>query len=280
MDISGVGSFYGRHEFLIRRLHSLTGLVPVGGYLAFHLATNASILDGPDTFQARVDQISALGPTSLLILEWTVIFLPMMFHAVIGMLIVLRGKRNLVNYPYEANVRYTLQRVTGVIAFAFILWHVFHMHGWIRSDWWHDTIAGPFGGGKFDPRQAPLSTAAAIQAHPLIIAFYVIGVLASVYHLANGIWSMGITWGVWTSPRAQQWVKLPCAAFGVILAIVGVGAVLGFVRYPAAAYAPSRATEYRSVPPSLEAAGPETALVEVVDDQAPVENQNQERPNQ
>lgn len=40
------GSVFGRHEFVIRRLHSLTGLVPIGGYLCFHLATNAVVLDG------------------------------------------------------------------------------------------------------------------------------------------------------------------------------------------------------------------------------------------
>ena len=46
--------------------------------------------------------------------------------------------------PYGGNVRYTLQRWTGVIAFVFILWHVFHMHGWIRADWWIEGVASPF----------------------------------------------------------------------------------------------------------------------------------------
>jgi len=268
MDLSGVGSFFGRHEFLIRRLHSLTGLIPVGGYLAFHLVTNASILDGPETFQARVDQIHILGPSSLLALEWTFVFLPIMFHSLIGMLIVLRGKRNLVHYPYESNIRYTLQRVTGVIAFAFILWHVFHMHGWIRTQWWHDTIAGPFGGGKFDPFQAPESVALALRASTLVVAVYVIGVLASVYHFANGIWSMGITWGVWTSPKAQRAAKIPCAAVGVLLAVVGVGAVLGFLRIPVSASTPHRPQATEAVieqPRPIEAPSPKVSLAEVVE---------------
>lgn len=262
MDVSGVGSFFGRHEFLIRRLHSLTGLVPVGGYLAFHLATNASILDGAETFQARVDQINALGPTSLTILEWTFIFIPLLFHSLIGMLIVLRGKRNLVNYPYEGNIRYTLQRVTGVIAFVFIFWHVFQMHGWFRNDWWHETVIRPLGGGTFDPSAASMTTAAAIQSSPLMIAFYALGVLASVFHFANGLWSMGITWGVWTSPKAQRWVKLPAAAVGVLLLVVGFGALVGFIRYPVAAYAPSQPVEHRlKAPGTLETPEAETVMV-------------------
>ena len=131
-----LASVFGRHEFLIRRLHSLLGLIPIGGYLAFHLATNGAIIDGLGAYQHRADQIHKLGPTTILILEWSLIFLPILFHGLIGMLIVTRGRRNVVDYPYEGNIRYTLQRATGVIAFAFILWHVFQMHGWLRAGWW------------------------------------------------------------------------------------------------------------------------------------------------
>ena len=33
--------FLVRHEFAIRRLHSLSGLVPIGAYMVVHLVTNA-----------------------------------------------------------------------------------------------------------------------------------------------------------------------------------------------------------------------------------------------
>ena len=56
---------FGKYEFIIRRLHSLTGLVPVVRYLAFHLATNASVLDGIGAYQYRVDQIHRLGETTI-----------------------------------------------------------------------------------------------------------------------------------------------------------------------------------------------------------------------
>jgi hypothetical protein len=42
------------------------------------------------------------------------------------------------------------------------------------------------------------------MSSPVIQAGYAIGILACVFHLANGIWTMGITWGVWTSPAAQS----------------------------------------------------------------------------
>ncbi len=226
MDLSDYAPSFGRYEFVIRRLHSLTGLVPVGGYLAFHLLTNGSILDGPSAFQYRVDQIHSLGPTTLFLLEWPFIFIPILFHGVIGMVIVMRGKRNLADYPYTGNIRYTLQRVTGVIAFVFILFHVFHMHGWLRFDWWYEHVARPLGGAQFHPENA-LSAAKAIQESVWVQVAYAIGVLACVYHFANGLWTMGITWGVWTSPNAQRWANIPAAALGAFLAVVGMGALIG-----------------------------------------------------
>ena len=59
---------------------------------------------------------------------------------------------------------------------------------------------------------------------------YVIGVLSCVFHLANGIWTMGITWGVWVSPAAQKRADRICAAFGIALAVVGLSGIGGAVR--------------------------------------------------
>jgi len=223
-------SVFGRHEFVVRRIHSLTGLLPIGGFLCFHLATNAAVLDGVETYQRRADQIHALGPTTLFFLEWGSIFLPILFHGLVGMLIVTRGKRNLRDYPFTGNWRYTAQRVTGVLAFAFILWHVFHMHGWLRFiPGWSENVARPLGGAQFDPEH--VETAAAVfQTSTLAVILYAAGILVCVYHLANGVWTMGITWGVWTSPTAQRWANIPCVALGLGVAVVGLGSLVGMLR--------------------------------------------------
>ena len=225
MSVSDPASIFGQNEFLVRRLHSLTGLMPIGGYLVFHLATNGAIIDGAETFQHRADQIHQLGTTTILFLEWTLIFLPILFHGLVGMLIVTRGKRNVANYEYRENWRYTLQRASGVVAFVFIIWHVWHLHGWFRWDWWIENVARPLGGAQFDAYHASETATAAIRASWWVATFYAVGVIASVYHLANGLWTMGITWGVWTSPEAQRRANLPCAAFGVGLMFIGLGAL-------------------------------------------------------
>ena len=55
-------------------------------------------------------------------------------------------------------------------------------------------------------------------------AFYLVGMLACVYHLANGLWTSGITWGLWISPTAQARASKLCTAVGCGLAVLGVSA--------------------------------------------------------
>lgn len=209
-------SFLARHDFLLRRLHSLSGLIPVGAYMVVHLATNATVLNGAGTFQNQVDTIHALG-IALPVIEWTFIFIPLLFHAIFGFVIIRSGKSNASSYPLPNNIRYTLQRVSGMVAAVFILYHVLSLH-WLGR---------PLGGGNFDPEFATSTAAMAIGANLFVQIFYVIGILACVFHLANGLWTMGITWGVWTSPAAMKRADYVCAAFGASLAVVGLAALFG-----------------------------------------------------
>ena len=165
-------------------------------------------------------------------MEWIFIFLPILFHGLIGAIIVLRGKRNMLIYPYRENIRYTIQRGTGVLALAFILWHVFQTRGWLPGGWWMEHVTRPLGGGMFDPADAARTAAEAVQVSLAVEIAYVVGLLASVYHFANGLWTMGITWGVWTSPSAQRWANVPCLAVGIALAVMGLGALLGLQMMP------------------------------------------------
>lgn len=215
MDNATAYSFLGRHQFLIYRLFSLSGIFPVGGYVIIHLLTNATVLDSPATYQGKVDMIHSLG-IILPIVEWVFIFIPILFHAAVGWLIISGMVANVGSYPYMTNIRYTLQRVTGMIAFFFILWHVWHMH----------QLGAAVGGGNFDAHHASSSAASALQSAAVIVG-YIVGTLSAVYHLANGIWTFGITWGIWTSERAMRGASYVCLAFGLLLAGLGMGALAG-----------------------------------------------------
>lgn len=218
-------SFLVRNDFLIRRLHSLCGLIPVGAYMVVHLIVNASVINGPATFQNNVLNIHKLGAL-LPLIEWTFIFIPILFHMIFGFVIIAGGMPNPHNYPYSANYRYTLQRATGMIAAVFITLHVFHMHGWIHNESWLHRVVEPLGGAQFRPYNATSTAGMALQ-NVVVVVLYAIGITACVYHLANGIWTMGITWGVWTSPRAQRRASYVCTGFGILLMVVSATALFG-----------------------------------------------------
>jgi succinate dehydrogenase / fumarate reductase cytochrome b subunit len=216
-------SFVARNEFLIRRLFSLCGLVPVGAYMVVHLITNCSLLAGPANFQRAVNLIHSLGPV-LPIVEWTFIFLPIIFHAVMGVVIIRGGLPNTGSYNYGSNWRYSLQRASGLVALVFIFAHVFHLHGWFHFPAWLDGVALPLGGAQFKPYNAASTLGAAFQKSALIPLLYLVGVLSCVFHLSNGLWSFGIRWGIWTSPAAMRRAGQICVAFGVGLGLISVAA--------------------------------------------------------
>ena len=110
------------HSFLLRKLHSLSGIVPIGAFLIEHILSNFEALKGPAAYAAQVKFLNALPLVR--VLEWAFIFLPLAYHALYGVYIALRGKSNVIYYPWAGNWMYVLQRWTGYIAFVYIIQHV------------------------------------------------------------------------------------------------------------------------------------------------------------
>jgi succinate dehydrogenase / fumarate reductase, cytochrome b subunit len=58
---------------------------------------------------------------------------------------------------------------------------------------------------------------------------YLVGLLLSAFHLANGLASMAIVWGLTTSARAQTLFGWVCVLIGVLLAAMGIHGLTGFL---------------------------------------------------
>jgi succinate dehydrogenase / fumarate reductase cytochrome b subunit len=204
-----------RH-FLLRRLHSLTGIM-FGGYLVFHLIINATLIQGGDVFANQVAKIHGLP--FLPALEWGLIYLPILFHTVYGVWIILSGQPNVANYPYAKNIFYTLQRISAIIIVAFMFLHVLGMKG-LLGEWL-----------AFDAHAARATTAKHINASWWIAYIvYPLGVLASCFHLANGFWAAAITWGLTVSKGAQRRWGVVCTGiffFTLACGLMAWGAVVG-----------------------------------------------------
>jgi succinate dehydrogenase / fumarate reductase cytochrome b subunit len=103
------------------------------------------------------------------------------------------------------------------------------MHGWLHNDYWMNNLAKPLYGGQFDPHHATSSVGMALAPFTARVA-YAIGVAACVYHFANGLWTMGITWGIWETAAAQRRANWVCSGIGIFIFVVGMAALFGAVR--------------------------------------------------
>jgi len=212
----------GRHHFLLRRLHSLTGLV-FGGYLVVHLLVNATIAQLGQVYQTQVNKIHDLP--MLWAVEWLLIFLPILYHAIYGAYIIFTGQPNALRYVYGKNWLYLLQRISAGIIVLFALFHVLSLK------------YGVFGQAlSFEPHNATAS----IHRHMLVSPWvawgvYPLGILASCFHLANGLWAAAITWGLTVSATAQRRWGLICVGIFVLTMVLGTVALVAAVKVNPAA---------------------------------------------
>ncbi len=199
-----------RTYFVLKRLHSLTGVVPVGLFLLEHFFTNARSLQGAAEFDKAAAELARLP--FVVVLEALGIWLPILFHMIVGVLIATTSQANLGRHGYARNWQYVLQRVTGLILVFFILFHTFST--------------------RFDAGY--LSSVSAYQymneqlASPLVQAFYTLGILCACYHFGNGLLGFAIHWGIVTGRRSQQLASRLGLAVFVALAALGIAAMLGF----------------------------------------------------
>lgn len=198
----------GRYHFLLRRLHSLTGLV-FGGYLVVHLIINATIAQFADHYQTQVRKIHDLP--LLWALEWGLIYAPIVYHAVYGAWITFTGQPNVNRYTYGKNWAYLLQRISAGILILFILFHVLSL----KYGFFGPRLA-------FNPENAAFTISQHMKASPAVAwVVYPIGLLASCFHLANGFWTAAITWGLTVSAGAQR--RWGWACTGIFVLTLGLG---------------------------------------------------------
>jgi succinate dehydrogenase / fumarate reductase cytochrome b subunit len=208
-------------SYFLRKLHSFTGILPVGAFLAEHFWSNSAALVSVEKYNAVSQELQTI-PFRLFV-EWSLIFLPMLFHGGYGIYIWLRGKSNVSFYPWVGNWLYTLQRYTGLIAFAYIGWHLY-TERWLTH-------------GK----STYVDVAMDMQSS-LYMVFFVVGILASSFHLGAGIWNFMCKWGLASTAKAQEAAGRLGALVGAGFSLVGILIVISFRFdwHPFSAYLPNK----------------------------------------
>lgn len=197
-------------QFILRRIHSLLGVIPIGIFLIQHLVINHFATISPEAFNKASDFMWNL-PFKI-VLEVVVIYIPILFHAIYGLYIAFTAKENVGRHSLFRNWMFLLQRITGIISFIFIAVHVYQTR--IQAALGHHV--------DFD-------MVSDILSNPISVTLYVIGVLSVIFHFSNGLWSFFVTWGFLQSKQSQRvftWISL---IVFLVLGYIGVSAIFAFV---------------------------------------------------
>lgn len=201
-----------RRTFWLRRLHSLTGILPIGLYVIFHLMINSFAASGAETYNGVAEFLESLP--YLIFIEIPFIWAPILYHSLYGIYIHASGKPNPFQYTYANNAMYWLQRWTGIVTLIFIGWH-----------FWQTRLANYLFGTPID-----FDMMASIFADPKWVAFYVVGLVAVSFHFANGLRTFLTTWGLVVGNRARGTAAKVAAAFGALVLVISLAAIWAFLK--------------------------------------------------
>ena len=200
-------------SFLWRKLHSLLGIIPIGAFLIEHLLSNFEALKGPLAYGLQVKFLNSLPLVR--VLEWVFIFLPLLYHGLYGVYIWLKGKSNVVYYPWAGNWMYVAQRYTGLIALLYIAQHV------MRQRFMGVSLPeNP--GAAFHKVQMELQ-------NPWMLAVYIVAMIAICWHFSYGVWLFAAKWGITPGVKARKRFGYVCLALGIALAGMGLASIWAFV---------------------------------------------------
>jgi succinate dehydrogenase / fumarate reductase cytochrome b subunit len=200
-------------DFYIRRLHSLSGIVPIGFFLLEHIFSISTVIAGPAAFDTTVGHLAAIPHGLLVTLEIFAIAIPLLFHGLYGAYIALQANNNVGSYGYARNRQFWLQRMSAWYTFAFLIWHVGYLRFMVK------------GGGT------PINYALMHDylSNPIVFVLYAIGLVAAIYHFTNGLFTFCITWGITVGPRAQNIANQAAWGLFALLSVVGLFALTRYI---------------------------------------------------
>jgi succinate dehydrogenase/fumarate reductase cytochrome b subunit (b558 family) len=190
-----------------RRLHALTGVIPLGVFVVLHLLLNATALAGPSRFDRVVGGL-ARSPIEPFV---TLVFvgLPLAYHALYGIRRVFRAPPDAEASGYRRPRLDGLMRFTSIVLFVFVIAHTIEM--------------------RVDRSPAALHTKLMMDLSstkwgvPLVAFGYLVGVAAVAFHLAYGCFAVLESRG-----RATRRAAIVSAAGGAFLFLLGSATVIAF----------------------------------------------------
>jgi succinate dehydrogenase / fumarate reductase cytochrome b subunit len=149
------------------------------------------------------------------IITAVVVLVPLLWHTVWGIARMARS-RPAVGLGFFSNLRYIVQRLSAIGLLFFLGAHL-----------WLAWMQPRFVEGRAEPFS---DIAREMHHHAPTLVVYLLGTLAIAYHLANGLWSFCMGWGIGVGKTALDWIeRLAFLLFFAFLAL-GWGAIFALYR--------------------------------------------------
>lgn len=196
--------------FVWRRLGTVLALAPLGVWVVLHIWNNLASLRGAEAWEQAVTQTS--HPVSAMI-TWVLVLLPLVLHTIWGLGRIRQMQPNIGSYGYFGNLRYLLQRLSAIGVLLFIGAHL-----------WLAFLHPRFVEGHPE-RFADI--AKEMRHHGPTLIVYLLGTLGVSYHLANGVATSAMAFGIGTTQRSQKRMERLALVLFAVLLVLSWSAIYG-----------------------------------------------------
>jgi succinate dehydrogenase / fumarate reductase, cytochrome b subunit len=199
------------------RLGSFLAVVPLSVWVVIHLWNNLAAFTGAEAWQQAVTEYRHPYAQAFTFL---IVMLPLLLHTGWGIVRLFSFKPNNLAYPYYANVKYILQRLSAVGVFFFLGAHI-----------WLAFLSPRLVHGHPEPFA---DIAREMHWHAPTLLVYTLGVLGTAYHLANGLQGFAMGWGILATERSMRRFEPWSILIFLVLLSMGWGAIFALYRAGAA----------------------------------------------
>jgi succinate dehydrogenase / fumarate reductase, cytochrome b subunit len=189
-------------SFIRTRLGSLLAVMPLGVWTVSHIWSNLAAFRGGEAWQ---ESVTAHQHPIAFFATSAVVLAPLLLHTAWGLSRMFVTRPNIQRYSFFGNTRFLLQRASALGVMGFLGAHV-----WLAM--LHPRLVE----GHAEPFN---DIASQMHHHTPTLAVYTLGTLGVAYHLANGLSTFAMGWGLVGSRRALQKLEYATyALFAVLLA--------------------------------------------------------------
>jgi succinate dehydrogenase / fumarate reductase cytochrome b subunit len=194
--------------FVRARLGSLVAFAPLGVWSIAHLWNNLAAFQGPEAWERAVTEYP--HPVAQLV-TGVLVLVPLVLHTLWGLRRLASSRPNNVRYKYFTNLKYLLQRLSAIGLLFFLGAHL-----------WLAMLKPRLTTGHAEPFA---DIAQEMHFHAPTLVVYLLGTLGLAYHLANGLHTFAMGWGLVSSRRALRHLDGLALALFLVLLAMGWGAI-------------------------------------------------------